>query len=78
MSTLVPSLLCPCSSARAPGEAGEENFGNKGARPGWKYPGSSSRVAGIPPIPGPLGEGEETAAYNSGCRKVTGEKAAIV
>lgn len=32
----------------------------------------------MPPIPGPLGEGEETAAYSSGCRKVTGEKAAIV
>lgn len=32
----------------------------------------------MPPIPGPLGEGEETAAYSSGCGKVTGEKAAIV
>lgn len=32
----------------------------------------------MPPNPGPSGEGEETAAYNSGCGKVTGEKAAIV
>lgn len=28
--------------------------------------------------PRPLGRGEETAAYSSGCGKVTGEKAAIV
>lgn len=32
----------------------------------------------MPPTPGLLGEGEETAAYSSGCGKVTGEKAAIV
>lgn len=32
----------------------------------------------MPPTPGPLGEGAETAAYSSGCGKVMGEKAAIV
>lgn len=28
----------------------------------------------MPPTPGPLREGEETAAYSSGCRKVMGRK----
>lgn len=28
----------------------------------------------MPPTPGPFGEGEETAANSSGCRKVTGRK----
>lgn len=32
----------------------------------------------MPPILGPLGKGEETAVYSSGCGKVMGEKAAIV
>lgn len=32
----------------------------------------------MPPIPDPLGEGEETAVYSSDFEKVTGEKAAIV
>lgn len=28
----------------------------------------------MPPTPGPFGDGEETAANSSGCRKVTGRK----
>lgn len=32
----------------------------------------------MPPIPDPLGEGEETAVYSSDFEKVMGEKAAIV
>lgn len=49
-----------------------------GARRGWELLGSFSRAGEMPPILGPLGKGEETAVYSSGCRKVMGEKAAIV
>lgn len=87
----VQNCCCPCASAlkgTAPSGQGfweplstprEVNFGNKkGARTGQELLGSFSRAEEMSPIPGPLGEGEETAAYSSGCGKVTGEKAAIV
>lgn len=49
-----------------------------GAGTGWELLGSFSRAGEMPPIQGPLGEGEETAVYSSGSGKVMGEKAAIV
>lgn len=55
------------------------NFGKKKWGQDWvEISGSFSRAEEMPPILGPLGDGEETAAYDSGCRKVTGEKAGIV
>lgn len=67
----------PGSHSLLPGEQ-QTLETRSGARIGWELLGCFSRAGEMPPIPGPLGEGEETAAHSLSCGKVTGEKAAIV